>query len=306
MAERRKRTSFYVGPRDFVEPDRLPALEASGDWLFEEKWNGYWCLVVVDGGKIVDMQSRVGLQHAPADTDGLLRASFGGVGSGMLAAELVADLSADGERTGMRRLYVFDVIEWNQIPLRDLPQTERRKALELVFSSAFLAPRERVFLVEQREQGIAEWFAEIIGRGGEGIVAKRKDARYRRQTSDGKTRAWVRSKKQNTVDMVVLSHGKAKGGTPNVELGLYKTLPKKDRQLPSGESKLVRVQTCILPARFWKMGSLVGQVMEIVGFEIFPSGVIRHGQIVRLRPDKRAEDCVFTSTKPGWWKEIER
>ena len=88
-----------------------------------------------------------------------------------------------------------------------------------------------------------------------------------------------------------MSHGVAEKGTPNVDLGLWKDL--------KNGKKLVKVLTCLIPV-LWKMppDELVGQVVEAAGWEIWPSGALRHAQLNHRpgpRTDKRPEDCTYSA-----------
>ena len=113
----------------------------------------------------------------------------------------------------------------------------------------------------------------------------------------------MRIKPKNTVDYVVIGpDGFATKGTPKIALGLWKqtkdglrvvkimspTWPRLDGvpeitiTTPTGGS--VKVAD-IRP----------GTVVEVEGAEILVSGVVRHGHIKRLRPDKHAADCTFAA-----------
>lgn len=266
---------MYVGPGVTITREDLAPLDASGEWVFEEKKDGFWCLATVEDGVIVAMASRVGLEFEGAEVAGLFGCRVALTGSGRLVGELTAD-AASGSRSGLRRLHLFDVLDWNGLDLRSLPQTDRREALCMIYETL---TGDNVHLVEQRKTGAVAFFDQILAAGGEGVVAKRRDAKYRAVNADGKIEAWVRAKKQNSQDMVVIAHGVAKKGTPNLELGMYR------------KGNLVKIQTCTLPSG-WSSAGLEGAVVEVVGWEIFPSGAVRSGHVKRLRKDKRAEDCV--------------
>lgn len=291
--ERRKRINLYVGPKVTVSRDDLAVMEATGEWVFEEKKDGFWCLAVVTNGVVTAMISRTGLEFSGAEVAGLVGRSvtpFGrGVGSGRVMGELTADPNAAGEKCGMRRLHVFDVLDWNGLDFRDFPQKERREALEFVYERGIAC--DVIHLVEQRTEGIVAWFDEIIARGGEGIVAKKKGTKLRAANADGKIEDWVRAKKKRTIDYVVMAHGVAEKGTPNVDLGLYK-------QTKAGV-RLVKVCTCLIPPAWFKSvqpPDLVGRVVEAAGWEVFPSGALRHAQLNHRtgpRTDKQPESCTY-------------
>ena len=93
-AERRKRVSVYVGPKLTVSPGDLDRLEATGEWVFEEKHDGFWCLATVVDGVVSEMASRTGLGLSGAECGGLLGRRVAAGGSGLLVGELTADETA--------------------------------------------------------------------------------------------------------------------------------------------------------------------------------------------------------------------
>ncbi len=282
--ERRQRLSIYVGPKGDVSPDELDALEATKAWVADIKKDGFWACAVVDGGVIVQMVSRTGLDFSGGEAQGLIGLKVFPSGSGRLVGELTADADASGERIGVRRLHVFDVLDWNGLDLRDLVQIERREALEMIYAAVI--HRDLVRLVEQRQSGFRAWFDEVVASGGEGLVLKRKDATCRPTNADGKIDTWAKCKPYRSVDYIVVSVGKAAKGTPNVDLGLYKN------------GRVVKVLTCTLPPEWRKLSPerLVGYVVEAEGREIWPSGALRHAQLGHRsgpRTDKSPEECTI-------------
>jgi ATP-dependent DNA ligase len=284
----RKRTKLYCGPKTSITPADLPGYDATGVWAFEEKKDGVWCAATVKDGVIVQMESRVGLCYDGADSAGLLGRQLV-AGDGILVGELVADL-VNSERTGTRRLYLFDVIEWNGLNLRTLSNAERRQALEMIYNASVGEDdRDLVKLVERREGDAQAFYDEVISRGGEGLVGKSKKAPYGATNSDGKVDSMVRCKPARTIDYVVISHGFSKrttrqpGGSPQLNLGLYVN------------GKLEAVQDVAPPAKWGKLplDSVVGKVVECLGAEMYPTGTLRHSRVIRVRDDKAATDCTL-------------
>jgi hypothetical protein len=300
MAERRKRINIYLGPKETITlegggpdatkafEDRLTFIERAKTHVFEEKKDGFWCCATIEGGIITSMVSRTGVEFEGVEIFGLIEQRVAASGSGRIIGELTADL-VGSEKVGTRRLHLFDVLDWNGHDLRELPQTERREALEMVYGTFSVPAQATVQLVEQRTSGIVPWFYEVLKNGGEGIVAKDKRTKYKCANADGKIDSWIRAKKKRTVDYVVMGHGLAEKGTPNLDLGLYKTF--------STGIKLVKTCTVTVPPE-WRgdLDAYVGEVVEAAGWEIFPSGALRHAQLGHRpgpRTDKLPEDCTY-------------
>src|SRR5205823_2052603 len=112
------------------------------------------------------------------------------------------------ERTGTRRLFFFDVIENQDGDVRGWPLEARRAHLEeIVGAMVWTDGSPRVHLVVQADTGISAWYVDLLSRGGEGLVAKRRGSTALPRTSDGKIDAWVRIKPAHTVDYVIIGQG---------------------------------------------------------------------------------------------------
>lgn len=283
MAERRKRIADYVGPDEWVPRERLAKLEKTGQYVVEEKKDGFWVKMLVSKGVIVRIETRTGEVLGGAHTAGLLRNIGVQKHTGVLVGELVPDTAADGSRSGQRRVHLFDVIEWEGHDLRDLPLSSRRPFLEAVHSQ--VAMQDRVLLVERRAKGFTAFYDEILARKGEGLVIKRIDSKHRAANADGKIDAWLRCKPLRTVDYIVVGHGAATKGTPNLKLGLWKA------------GKLVEVMTATFPNCLANEGlkpaDCVSSIVEVEGYEIWNTGVVRSGHVRRIRTDKFPEDCTY-------------
>src|SRR5437588_11756038 len=100
----RKRIPLYIGPKESIGHPSLDAYERAGDYIADEKHDGFWSVVSVVDGRIASVQSRVGLE---LDAPGLVGLALRGGGAGKLVGELTADVVGN-ERSGTRRLRLFD------------------------------------------------------------------------------------------------------------------------------------------------------------------------------------------------------
>ena len=112
--------------------------------------------------------------------------------------------------------FLFDLLHVDGADLIDLPAAERFGRLASVAPAEALIPR----LVTADPAQAGEFFADAIGRGHEGIVAKSLDAPYQagRRGSE-----WIKVKPRATLDLVILAaewgHGRRSGLLSNLHLG---------------------------------------------------------------------------------------
>ena len=129
------------------------------------------------------------------------RARSGGTGSGG-----TVPLSA----------FLFDVLHLDGGDLIDQPDAQRRAALAGSVPEGLIMPR----LVTADPVAAAEFFADAIARGHEGVVVKALDAPY---AAGRRGAAWIKVKPRHTLDLVVLAaewgHGRRKGWLSNLHLG---------------------------------------------------------------------------------------
>jgi ATP-dependent DNA ligase len=164
-------------------------------------------------------------------------------------------------------------------------------------------------------------YANIIARGGEGVILKHIDHRY------GDKTGWVKVKKQATADVVIMGFipakemSKKKGDdkatlTKYAKAGLIGAIQcgQHDHRVCdhtrasceeagcfghecSGEPKEVATvsgMTDDLRAEFTKHPKkYIGKVIEIEHNGREPTGRFRHPRFNRFRDDKRATDCIY-------------
>jgi ATP-dependent DNA ligase len=284
-----------------------------GKWSYEPKWDGFRCIAFVDGDD-VNLQSRNGkpltryfpeLSFPPGryvldgeivlfDADG--RQDFDALGQRVHPAASRIKLLAEETPT---RFVAFDLLARDEEVLLELPQRERREALEaLVDAPVDLTPTTR------DPQEATPWL-----HGAEGVIAKELDAPYRPgerlgmvkvkrlRTMDAVVHAWRPGKEEGTVGSLILSLydpagelrviGHTSGFTAKQKRELVAKLePYETGQRFTGE-----------PSRWNNARELEGIVLRPelvveVTFDHASNGRIRHGaKIVRWREDKPPRDC---------------
>jgi len=172
---------------------------------------------------------------------------------------------------------VFDILEEKGKDLRSLPLMERKKRLES------LQARERFQVSPYTEDG-RRIFQLIKDKGGEGVIAKRKDSRYR----EGRSSAWLKVKLFKTADCVILGYKRKIREIGSLELGVY----------DNGELLHVgNVGTGFTEAFLAALKPRLDQgevlVCEIKFQEFTRDRKLRAPVFLRLREDKEPRECTL-------------
>jgi len=201
----------------------------------------------------------------------------------------------------------FDVLYIGDENVMGKPQMERKALLREV-----LEEDDRIVLSDYVEARGVDYYNAVIGRGLEGIIAKRKDARY----SPGKrTKDWIKIKKKTTLDCVIAGitagEGEREDTFGSLIMGAYYQgeLFHVGR-VGTGFSELfrrslyprlvaLRQEACPFPEvpeidahiGFWTRPEIVAEVHFL---EFSKDRHMRAPSFSRLREDKRPEDCVVT------------
>ena len=186
-------------------------------FLFEVKWDGTRAMAYVEAGPPLRLMNRRGrdiawrypelsfLSGLPAGTvlDGEIvcldrdgRPDF----QALQAREQVhTQRRADHSATTCPATYiVFDLLYDRYAPVTDLSCSQRRERLRRLVSEA---GNPRLVMSEGVEGGGVRYFEQVVGRGLEGVVAKRLDSRYE---PGRRTGAWLKIKRHETVACVVI------------------------------------------------------------------------------------------------------
>jgi bifunctional non-homologous end joining protein LigD len=213
-------------------------------------------------------------------------------------------LATSGTKAGFDiKLMMFDVQEFNGRNYRGFPLTQRLQLLSRII------PRNLKHIeVVETHTNVAQYqsiFNQIVARGGEGVVAKKKNSTY---VGDSRS-SWVKVKKAATEDVVVLGitegTGKRAPFFGALVLGQYDS---KGNMKAIGKSSGFDDATLL---RFYKMIMEMPQhpaypgvdikdvkrwispklVIEVEYLEKTPYGILRHPRYLRIRDDKLPSQC---------------
>jgi hypothetical protein len=292
-----KRTKWYLGPGVEVMPDMLHKYE-TGDWLMEPKIDGMWCMLeVAKEGRPHVLNSR------DAKTGPIMGSNLGDLHlqplpfppGTILVGELEAATQAAKahvDEQGFRRLHVFDVPMLGGLRYGAGPLRERRRHIKRFYerfkkesSSDVL---ERFPLLPFYTENFQYEYDRITGEDGEGVVLKHLDSTYAAKRADGKTEAWLRCKKWVTHDFVLMGETNTPGGVHSApkKTGVWGLYDAKGRLKPVMKAPPKPIDL-LRPENY---GVLVA---EFMGWAHFKSGALRHGQFVRVHPDKSPEACLI-------------
>jgi bifunctional non-homologous end joining protein LigD len=299
-------------------------------WIFELKWDG-WRALASRQGEGVRISYRSGSDGTPAWPEIALALRAIPCERFLLDGEIVvldergkpafqrlqkrarldgaaADRAAVGEPG---TLMAFDLLALGDLDLRGLPLSARKEALRK------LLPREGpVRYADHVEERGEAFFAAVRAQGLEGMMAKRADAPYRA----GRSGAWLKVRAERTADFAVVGFTEP-GGPGRVGLGALHLAVHdgtglvyagsvgtgfSDRELAELRERLearrVPEPPCSGPAPAGKENAWVepGLCAEVRYLEWTEEGLLRHPAFVRLREDKRPEDCAREGEEPAF------
>lgn len=204
-------------PVDFSHEGKLPAFRkpqlatlvddlAEGDnWWHELKFDGYRGLVALgkEGPRIFTRNRNDWTDRFASLVRGFCQFDCT---SALIDGEIIAGAGLEGfsalqkaiKAGGPFQYNAFDILELDGKDLTGKPLTERRKKLEAIFKDVPpLGPVQLSLLIEGDAQ---DSFDAVCNAGGEGLIAKRKDAPYLSRRS----RVWLKIKCRNRDEFVIV------------------------------------------------------------------------------------------------------
>lgn len=257
---------------------------AKGYDLCEVKDDGWWCRLVV--------KDRVGVGHTRDGEAKFTKAAD--VPDGVYVGEYLfgtnrSEKEVDGKKGDLK---LFDLLVMGDQDISHMPYMDRRKALKVV-----LAMNENAGWIKwspfwPTSRAATVWQQFVVEGGSEGMVYKKSSDPYVGSVV-------LRQKVEFTMDYVIMGvaegAGANKGKVGALLCGLYVdgVLVQKCR-VGGGMYKTERED-------WFKDPSLVvGRVVEVMGWQIFDTGAMRHPNMLhnpdnspRFRTDKRPEECTW-------------
>lgn len=193
------------------------------------------------------------------------------------------------------RVYLHDVLIWNEDDLRKVPYWNRYENLEEFVQK--LKPVLNVDIMEsyflEEDESFAEkvkaiWYKFVSTQGFEGLVFKQRNGLFGSLMG--------RKKNTFTIDYVCMSavegSGRISGKLGALIGGLWENGKLVARcSVGGGYSDGQREE-------YWaKKDELIGKVFEAYGNQVFSGGSLRHPNFLRWREDKPADECVWPLKK---------
>lgn len=300
--------SNYMGCGAQIDKENLEQklldLEDSRQYVAEEKLDGQWAEIWVNGGTVVKIVSRTG-KLKPFEP--LLKYRFPMV-TGIFIGEIGYGSSNSKLKENIAVIYDWAMVVYKGVKIKaSKAHNELRRAiLEQVLNK--LNPG--VLLVERKTDWFFQFYLQVLREKGEGLIIKKRfgtDTFYKKGT---RCPNWYKVKKEIEVDMVIMGVDwrESKGMS---KITKDKGADKYIKHIRCGQfykGKLreeVKVGSMTDSARkHLSTYDLVGRVVTIRGFEQFPkTGSIRHCSLYTrddgsfLRGDLAPEDCVFGKIK---------
>ena len=305
----------------------------SKEWVFEVKWDGVRAITYKNNH--IRIQSRNGndITRLYPEIVNALKMSLRGHKSTVLDGEIVVlnekgipDFNTHQHRMHIQNhheimslsvknpstYYVFDILYDKGKNLESLGYLERRQILNSV-----LKTNDTIRISEYIEEKGTEILASSKKLNLEGIVAKHKRSVYREGI---RSRDWLKIKNTKTQDCVIIGYTRGLGSRVShfgsLVLAVYSAKERKlkfaghagtgfnDQTLSEIYSKLKPLETNSRPVdkipylnreTKWLKAVLVAEVK----FDEWTSdGILRAPVFLRLRDDKKPEECIVEADKP--------
>jgi len=202
------------------------------------------------------------------------------------------------KKMGAMVYHVFDILFYKGKDLTSLPLEERLTYLGRIPSNDYLIPVKQIWGEGEKRK----LYADIISRGGEGIILKHLKAPYRVGVRSKDT--WMKVKRSRSFDVVVVGFEEPKQFSINVKgetvenkhytrkqiaaikFGAYKDGKLEEVGQCSGIDDTMREEISRNKSKY------LGKVMVVEGQE-FLKNAIRFPRFIQFRDDKNPADCKY-------------
>jgi hypothetical protein len=259
------------------------------DYVFQQKIDGHRGTLVIEPGKAPWMKAKHGGVYNQS-TNNPLAASLASHVAKTDIAKTDIPFMVDGEMLN-GKYHVFDLVVPGQ---ESMPWEQRMKLAEQFVESMKSTGYKNILALPSAMDASQkrELWDEVVRSGREGVVIKRKDAKYKQTTSSGlsgKSAEVIKAKAWRTADVVVTamgvgeSSGQTGGTKDNVHFGVW----------DSARKVMIPVGGAALAGREKKLGRKlkIGDVIEVQYMDANASTfMLKQPQVIGLREDKTKED----------------
>ena len=297
-----------------------PMKAAKGDWeplignpgyVMEEKFDGSrYLLYLWPDGKVELLSRRLinkmdRLPQLEAEVREIAKiipkSSEGLILDGEIVAEsfsstisLVNSLASRGVHGRLPyHFMVFDILAWRGAWTINHPFEARRDLLERIFKRITQRGSFSITQLTPQEPVNREFLQNIWGAGGEGVIVKDLQARYR----PGKRppRVWIKVKEKNFADGIIIGYnpgeGKYSDTIGSIQIGQYRAGKLVQVTSISGLTDSLRYK--IGAARDQYLGNVVEFSYQVRTDTYSQGGSYRHPNFHRFRPDKSENECIW-------------
>lgn len=301
----------FMRLRHLSQPEDVLKKCKAKDLVVEQKYDGFKILASRerDGTKLYSRNGKDLTANAPkivARLDKLLepgdavlgemvyfigkRQSLGSVQSILHSATASRAQRMDKELGGKLEFLAYDMLAVGGHQIANVPWSTRRSELERKIPARGKVRRTKLYPWSQRAKAISD----ALAAGGEGIVIKNRDGKYkfRKVSMPEPWGSWWKYKvvgeKANTEDVILDGYAKRE---KRLAFKMYQIDPSGKKVFVGYVSNLPRATEKEV-AQLNDRGKVV--VAEISHQERFPSGKFRHPGWIRLRPDKPIKSATMT------------
>lgn len=289
------------------------------DYLFELKWDGTRALCFVRNGQRFQNRRLYNITHRYPEIrvrttkDAILDGEIVVMDGGLPSFERLKYREHTGDPLRIEFLskatpatyVVFDILYAGDQEVMSRPLLERKAILRDI-----LEVNDRVVLGDSIEERGRDYFRAVVGRGLEGILAKRMTSRYHPGV---RSRDWAKIKKQLSIDCVIGGVMEGAGERADTfgalfvgaylegqltflaRVGTGFDAPTRQELLArltplKAECPFSEVPESEVPVKFWTKPQVVCEVKYL---EFTEDGHLRAPTFGRIRDDKAPEDCLL-------------
>jgi len=293
----------------------------SQDFIYELKWDGTRALCFLRNGqrfqnrRLYDITYRYPEVRVRTRKDAILDGEIVVMDGGLPSFGKLQEREQSSAKLRIEYLskvvpatyVVFDILYLRDEAVMGRPQMERKALLREVVEE-----EDRVVLSDYIEARGVDYYHAVTARGLEGIIAKRKDARY---VPGKRSKDWLKIKKKSVQLCVIAGLTVGEGGRADtfgsIVLGAYDEgvlahvgrvgtgFSEALRRHLTTRLAALRQEACPfpeppeleVPLAFWTKPALA---CEVHFLEWSKERHMRAPSFSRMREDKRPEDCVVT------------